>query len=82
MERKLFNRKNLEVMASRIKAFTPETDYERECLQLAEQALSLCTGYPKTNVFAHGNYRRYDEEQEEEVTGWLCFSEIISLKII
>jgi len=67
MERKLFNRKNLEVMASRIKAYTPETDYERECLQLAEQALALYTDYPGTNVFEHGTYARYDEEREEEV---------------
>lgn len=66
MERKLFNRKNLEVMASRIKAYAPETDYERECLQLAEQALALCTDYPDTNVFEHGTYARYDDEEREE----------------
>ncbi|MDX2001821.1 MAG: hypothetical protein SFW35_05290 [Chitinophagales bacterium] len=67
MEQKLFNRKNLEVLAQRIKAFRPENQYEQECLQLAQQALSLYTDYPATNVFAHGTYGRYDEEQEEVV---------------
>ncbi|OJW81487.1 MAG: hypothetical protein BGO69_08855 [Bacteroidetes bacterium 46-16] len=67
MERKLFNRKNLEVLAQRIRAFQPVNQYELECLQVAQQALSLYTDYPATNVFEHGSYGRYDEEQEDEV---------------
>ncbi len=67
MERKLFNRKNLEVLAQRIKAFRPVNPYELECLRVAQQALTLYTDYPATNVFAHATYERYDEEQEEEV---------------
>jgi len=67
MEQKIFNRKNLDVLEQRIRAFTPVTQYELECMQLAQQALTLYKDYPKTNVFAHGTYGRYDEEQEEEV---------------
>lgn len=67
MEQKLFNRRNLEVMAARIRAYAPETDYERECLQLAKQALTLYTDYPDTNVFKHGTYTRNEEYLEEEV---------------
>lgn len=67
MERKLFNRRNLDVLAQRIRAFQPVNQYELECLQVAQQALSLYTEYPATNVFEHGNYGRYDEEQEDEV---------------
>ena len=67
MEKKLWNRKNLEWMAARIEAFAPETDYERECLQLAERAMSLYKDYPDTNIFQHGTYARYEDEQDLEV---------------
>lgn len=67
MEQKMFHRKNLEMLAYRISAFKPANQYEQECMQLAQQALSLYTEYPATNVFEHGTYGRYDEEQEEEV---------------
>jgi hypothetical protein len=67
MEQKIFNRKNLEVFAGRINAFRPATDYERECLQLARQALTLYTDYPHTNLFEHRKDIQYDDEQEDEV---------------
>jgi len=67
MEQKIFNRKNLEVFAERIKAFKPKNDFERECLHVAREMFALYTGYPTTTVFQHAKYVQDDEEQEDEV---------------
>jgi len=67
MERKIYNRKNIEFLSCRIDSFSACTDYEWQCLRLAEQALSLYTDYPDTTIFRHGQYRCPDMEIDEEV---------------
>lgn len=67
MEQKIFNRKNLDVFAERIKAFIPANDFEQECLNVAKGMFSLYTDYPATTVFQNAKYVQDDEEQEDEV---------------
>ena len=67
MEQKIFNRKNLDVFAERIKAFRPKNDFEQECLNVAKGMFALYTDYPATTVFQHAKYVHDDEEQEDEV---------------
>lgn len=67
MEQKIFNRKNLDVFAERIKAFKPKNDFEQECLNVANEMFALYTDYPATTVFQHAKYVRDDDEQEDEV---------------
>ncbi len=67
MEQKIFNRKNLDVFAERIKAFKPKNEFEQECLNVAKGIFTLYTDYPATTVFQHAKYVQEDEEQEDEV---------------
>ena len=67
MEQKMFNRKNLDVFAERIKAFKPKNDFEHECLHVAKEMFVLYTDYPTTTVFQHAKYVQDDEEQEDEI---------------
>lgn len=67
MEQKIFNRKNLDVFAERIKAFIPANDFEQECLNVAKGMFSLYTDYPASTVFQNAKYVQDDEEQEDEV---------------
>lgn len=67
MEQKIFNRKNLDVFAERIKAFKPNNDFEQECLNVGMGMFALYTDYPATTVFQHAKYTQEDEEQEDEV---------------
>ncbi len=67
MEQKIFNRKNLDVFAERIKAFKPKNEFEQECLNVAKGIFKLYTDYPATTVFQHAKYVQEDEEQEDEV---------------
>lgn len=65
IERKIFNRKNLEVFAGRIKSFSPRDDFERDCLNVAKETFSLYSDYPSTTVFRYAQYR-YDETVESD----------------
>jgi len=56
MEQKIFNRKNLDVFAERIKAFIPTNDFEQECLNVAKGMFALYTDYPATTVFQNAKY--------------------------
>lgn len=67
MEQKMFNRKNLDVFAERIKAFKTKNDFERECLHVAKEMFAIYTGYPTTTIFQHAKYVQDDEEQEDEI---------------
>ncbi|HET7117844.1 MAG TPA: hypothetical protein VFI29_15220, partial [Hanamia sp.] len=67
MEQKIFNRKNLDVFAGRIKAFKPTNNFEQECKNMAKKTFALYTDYPATNVFQHANNADDEAEQEEEV---------------
>ncbi len=67
MEQKMFNHKNIVWLASRIQSFSTHTDYQRNCLQLAEQALALYTEYPDSNIFKHSQCSHNEDEQENEM---------------
>lgn len=67
IEKKLFNRISLDMLPERISRYVPVTDYERECLQLAEQALALYRDYPQANLFAHGSYNNNSDPYEQEM---------------
>ena len=67
MEQKIFNRKNLDVFAERLKAFIPTNDFEQECLNVAKGMFALYTDYPATTVFQNAKYVQDEEEQEDEV---------------
>ncbi len=67
IEQKIFNRKNLDLFAERIKAFKPKNNFERECLHVAKEMFALYTVYPTTTVFQNAKYIQDDEEQEDEV---------------
>lgn len=64
IEQKLFNRTNLTFFEQRLKAFKPADGFDKECLQLACDALALYTEYPHANIFR--NALKPDENPDDE----------------
>ncbi|PIF45358.1 hypothetical protein CLU96_2360 [Chryseobacterium sp. 52] len=71
MEQKLFNRKNLDVFKDRLIAFKPHNDFEKECRQVAQNALYLYEKYPNSTYYRNAGTKNeesdgYQGEHEEE----------------
>ncbi|HQS22910.1 MAG: hypothetical protein B7Y11_01745 [Sphingobacteriia bacterium 24-36-13] len=64
VEQKLFNRTNLSFFEQRVKIFKPTDEFDKECLQLACDALALYVEYPHTNIFR--NAPKTDEGPDDE----------------
>lgn len=64
IEQKLFNRTNLTFFEQRLKSFKPTDGFEKECRQLACDALALYTEYPHANIFR--NAIKPDEDLGDE----------------
>lgn len=65
MEQKLFNRSNLRFFEQRLKSFKPTDGFEKECWQLACDALALYMEYPHANIFR--NAPKPDENPDDEI---------------
>ncbi|MCT4121887.1 hypothetical protein HZP71_04395 [Elizabethkingia anophelis] len=51
IEKKLFNRKNLELFEKRLNHFKSRTDFDHDCYKVASDAFALYTEYPETSIF-------------------------------
>ena len=51
IEKKLFNRKNLELFEKRLNHFKSRTDFDHDCYKVASDAFTLYTEYPETSIF-------------------------------
>ena len=51
IEKKLFNRKNLELFEQRLNRFESHTEFDHDCHKVASNAFSLYTEYPETSIF-------------------------------
>jgi len=51
IEKKLFNRKNLELFEKRLTHFKSHTDFDQDCYKVASDAFALYTKYPETSIF-------------------------------
>ena len=51
IEKKLFNRKNLELFEKRLNHFKSRTDFDHDCYKVASDAFALYTKYPETSIF-------------------------------
>lgn len=51
IEKKLFNRKNLELFEKRLNHFKSRTDFDHYCYKVASDAFTLYTEYPETSIF-------------------------------
>jgi hypothetical protein len=83
MERKLFNRYQLEHFEERLNAFLPASEFQRDALQVAGEAFELMQTYPEATVFRHvAEVDPYDDDDEVasfepyvsfvgDVDGWL-----------
>lgn len=67
MEQKIFNRKNLDVFAQRIKSFEPKNNFEKECLHVSGKIFALLADYPARTVFQHAKCTG-DESEDEIIT--------------
>lgn len=66
IEQKLFNRTNLTFFEQRLSAFKPADEFDKECLQLACDALALYTEYPHTNIFRNAPKSNEDPDDKSE----------------
>ncbi|KFF04490.1 hypothetical protein [Flavobacterium reichenbachii] len=64
IEKKIFNRMNLEVFEGRLKGFKSLDAFDKQCLDIAKKAFALFTDYPNESIFR--NAPTHDEEQDEE----------------
>lgn len=64
IERKIFNRINLEVFEARLKGFKSLYDFDKQCLYIGKKAFALFTDYPNESIFR--NARTHDEEEDED----------------
>ena len=51
IEKKLYNRKNLEVFEPRLNSFKRHTNFDHDCHKVASDAFALYTEYPKASIF-------------------------------
>lgn len=80
MERKIYNRYQLEHFSERLQSFRPQSDFQRNCLRVALDAWELMQAYPDATVFR--NVKDVDPDDEiasfepyvsfvGDVDGWL-----------
>ncbi|MFH7017341.1 hypothetical protein [Flavobacterium sp. FlaQc-47] len=63
MHRKIYNAYHLNVFEKRIRSYKPNTDFEKDCLSVAKQALALMLEYPACSVFQNTSNRVFESEQ-------------------
>lgn len=68
MERKLYNRFQLEHFSERLTTFKPNSTFQRDALRVATDAWELLQEYPDATVFR--NVRELDPCQEDEVASF------------
>lgn len=68
MERKLFNRINLEVFEKRLNAFKIRDAFDHECMLTAQKAFDLYREYPNESIFRNAPIREEDTDEPENET--------------
>jgi hypothetical protein len=85
IEKKIFNRINLEVFEERLKAFKSRDDFDKQCLDTAKKAFALFTDYPNESIFRNSPINEDEEDETDnesigmekyisfisDTTGWL-----------
>ena len=66
IEKKLFNRVNLQVFEQRLNAFKSRDTFDHDCWQMACNAFALYTEYPSASVFRNAPINEDPEREEEE----------------
>ena len=66
IERKIFNRINLEVFEERLKGFKSLYDFDKQCLDVAQKAFALYSDYPNESIFRNAPMNDGDEDEEDE----------------
>ncbi|MGV3766781.1 MAG: hypothetical protein ACO1NW_11690 [Chitinophagaceae bacterium] len=78
MEQKIFNRTNLSLFETRLKAFPSGGDtFERDCLRLAQEAYALYTMFPHESIFRNAR-QDGDDPQDGEDIGMIYMHQYIS----
>ncbi|MCP1994413.1 hypothetical protein [Flavobacterium sp. HSC-61S13] len=66
IEKKLFNRVNLQVFEQRLNAFKSRDTFDHDCWQMACNAFALYTEYPHASIFQNAPINEDPESEEEE----------------
>ncbi|MFB9080176.1 hypothetical protein ACFFLS_12215 [Flavobacterium procerum] len=66
MEKKIFNRMNLELLEKRLNSFKSRDAFDGKCKDIAQKALALFTGYPEQSIFRNAPLNEGNDEQETE----------------
>ncbi|MBD1395117.1 hypothetical protein [Mucilaginibacter glaciei] len=66
MQRKLFNKYQLDHFAQRVQQFHGHSDFSAECLKLAKKALALWIFFPDGHLFSHINDCFPEKEESNE----------------
>ena len=66
IEKKLFNRVNLQVFEQRLNTFKSRDTFDHDCWQMACNAFALYTEYPSASVFRNAPINEDPEREEEE----------------
>jgi len=66
IEKKIFNRVNLEVFEGRLKAFKSRDAFDRQCLDIAKKAFALYSDYPTESIFRNAPMNDGDEDEDTE----------------
>lgn len=63
MRRKMYNPYHLNVFEKRIECYKFNTDFEKDCLSVAKQALALMLEYPSSTIFQSTSNREFESEE-------------------
>jgi len=66
IEKKVFNRINLEVFEERLKGFKSLDAFDKQCLDTAKKVFALFTDYPNESIFRNAPMHQGDEEEDTE----------------
>ncbi|WP_281233689.1 hypothetical protein [Flavobacterium gelatinilyticum] len=66
IEKKIFNRINLEVFEGRLKAFKSCDAFDKQCLGIAKKAFALYSDYPHESIFRNAPMNDGDEDEDTE----------------
>ena len=69
IERKIFNRINLEVFEARLKGFKSLYDFDKQCLYIGKKAFALFTDYPNESIFRNAPTHDGEEDEDTESEG-------------
>jgi hypothetical protein len=80
IEKKIFNRMNLEVFEERLNGFKSRDAFDKQCLDTAKKAFALFTDYPNESIFRNAptHDREQDEDTESESIGMEKYISFIS----